>query len=135
MKYLNGGLTPSQTVAELDKYIIGQDDAKRAVAIALRNRWRRQEVEDDLREEAIPKSTKITASRADEMLKKMKDSHFMKKSSPTGRSTWNVSEQDTMRREKRDNALKKKYMVLTVLVVISISIVVIFLSGNLFRLN
>ena len=86
-------------------------------------------------EEAIPKSTKITASRADEMLKKMKDSHFMKKSSPTGRSTWNVSEQDTMRREKRDNALKKKYMVLTVLVVISISLVVMFLSGNLFRLN
>jgi len=54
MKYLNGSLTPSQTVAELDKYIIGQDDAKRAVAIAMRNRWRRQQVEDDLREEIMP---------------------------------------------------------------------------------
>ena len=38
-------LTPTQIVKELDKYIIGQDDAKRAVAIALRNRWRRQKVE------------------------------------------------------------------------------------------
>ena len=54
MKYLNGSLTPSQTVAELDKYIIGQDEAKRAVAIALRNRWRRQQVEDDLRDEIMP---------------------------------------------------------------------------------
>jgi ATP-dependent HslUV protease ATP-binding subunit HslU len=54
MKHLNGSLTPSQTVAELDKYIIGQDDAKRAVAIAMRNRWRRQQVEDDLRDEIMP---------------------------------------------------------------------------------
>jgi len=54
MKYLNGSLTPSQTVAELDKYIIGQNEAKRAVAIALRNRWRRQQVEQNLREEIMP---------------------------------------------------------------------------------
>ncbi len=47
-------LTPRQIVAELDKYIVGQDKAKRAVAIALRNRWRRQRVEDDLREEIMP---------------------------------------------------------------------------------
>jgi ATP-dependent HslUV protease ATP-binding subunit HslU len=47
-------LTPRQIVAELDKYIVGQDNAKRAVAIALRNRWRRQRVEDDLREEIMP---------------------------------------------------------------------------------
>ena len=47
-------LTPRQIVAELDKYIVGQDAAKRAVAIALRNRWRRQRVEDDLREEIMP---------------------------------------------------------------------------------
>jgi ATP-dependent HslUV protease ATP-binding subunit HslU len=47
-------LTPRQIVAELDKYIVGQTDAKRAVAIALRNRWRRQRVEDDLREEIMP---------------------------------------------------------------------------------
>lgn len=47
-------LTPVQIVTELDKYIIGQDDAKRAVAIALRNRWRRQQVESPLREEIFP---------------------------------------------------------------------------------
>jgi ATP-dependent HslUV protease ATP-binding subunit HslU len=47
-------LTPRQIVAELDKYIVGQTEAKRAVAIALRNRWRRQRVDDDLREEIMP---------------------------------------------------------------------------------
>ncbi|HOT96990.1 MAG TPA: ATP-dependent protease ATPase subunit HslU [bacterium] len=47
-------MTPQQIVHELDKYIIGQDEAKRAVAIALRNRWRRQLVADDLREEIMP---------------------------------------------------------------------------------
>ncbi len=46
--------TPSQIVNELDKYIIGQNEAKRAVAIALRNRWRRQQVPDELREEILP---------------------------------------------------------------------------------
>ena len=47
-------LTPTQIVAELDNYIIGQHDAKRAVAIALRNRWRRQQVPVGLREEILP---------------------------------------------------------------------------------
>jgi ATP-dependent HslUV protease ATP-binding subunit HslU len=47
-------LTPKQIVKELDKYIIGQDKAKKSVAIALRNRWRRQQVEDELREEIMP---------------------------------------------------------------------------------
>lgn len=47
-------LTPTQIVNELDKYIIGQTEAKRAVAIALRNRWRRQQVPDELREEILP---------------------------------------------------------------------------------
>jgi ATP-dependent HslUV protease ATP-binding subunit HslU len=50
------GLTPRRIVAELDKYIIGQDDAKRAVAIALRNRWRRQQLEPELRDEVTPKN-------------------------------------------------------------------------------
>jgi len=49
-----GELTPRQIVAELDQYIIGQDDAKRAVAIALRNRWRRRNVESELRDEILP---------------------------------------------------------------------------------
>ncbi len=47
-------LTPTQIVDELDKFIIGQRDAKRAVAIALRNRWRRQQVEEAIREEIVP---------------------------------------------------------------------------------
>lgn len=47
-------LTPRQIVAELDQYIIGQDQAKRSVAIALRNRWRRQQVAENLREEIMP---------------------------------------------------------------------------------
>ncbi len=47
-------LTPRQIVEELDKYIIGQDNAKKSVAIALRNRWRRQQVRDALREEIMP---------------------------------------------------------------------------------
>src|SRR6187431_3262840 len=49
-------LTPRQIVAELDRYIVGQNDAKRAVAIALRNRWRRQQLEGALREEVAPKN-------------------------------------------------------------------------------
>ena len=49
-------LTPKQIVAELDKHIIGQDSAKRAVAIALRNRWRRAQVDEDLRNEITPKN-------------------------------------------------------------------------------
>jgi len=49
-------LTPREIVAELDKYIIGQDRAKRSVAIALRNRWRRQQVPRDLRDEIAPKN-------------------------------------------------------------------------------
>ncbi len=47
-------LTPSQVVEELDKYIIGQNEAKRAVAIALRNRWRRQQVDEGMKEEIMP---------------------------------------------------------------------------------
>ncbi|MEQ6249562.1 ATP-dependent protease ATPase subunit HslU [Sulfitobacter sp. HNIBRBA3233] len=49
-------LTPREIVSELDRYIIGQKDAKRAVAVALRNRWRRKQLGDDLREEVYPKN-------------------------------------------------------------------------------
>lgn len=48
--------TPREIVSELDRFIIGQHDAKRAVAIALRNRWRRQQLEESLREEVLPKN-------------------------------------------------------------------------------
>ena len=49
-------LTPREIVSELDRFIIGQKDAKRAVAVALRNRWRRKQLSDDLREEVYPKN-------------------------------------------------------------------------------
>src|SRR5918997_5368426 len=49
-------LTPAEIVAELDKYIIGQPDAKRAVAVALRNRYRRQQLPDEMRNEVQPKN-------------------------------------------------------------------------------
>ena len=47
--------SPREIVSELDRHIIGQKDAKRAVAIALRNRWRRQQLEGQMREEVMPK--------------------------------------------------------------------------------
>ena len=47
--------TPREIVSELDRFIVGQDDAKRAVAIALRNRWRRQQLDDTMKEEVLPK--------------------------------------------------------------------------------
>ncbi len=52
----NGNFTPRETVGELDRYIIGQHKAKRAVAIALRNRWRRQQVTSELRDEIAPRN-------------------------------------------------------------------------------
>src|SRR5947199_9596056 len=48
--------SPREIVSELDRYIVGQDEAKRAVAIALRNRWRRQQLSPELREEVLPKN-------------------------------------------------------------------------------
>jgi len=77
-------LTPSQIVAELDKFIIGQKEAKRAVAIALRNRWRRQQVGDELRDEIIPKNiimigpTGVGKTEIARRLARLSDSPFFK---------------------------------------------------------
>jgi len=49
-------LTPREIVSELDRYVIGQNAAKRAVAIALRNRWRRQALQGDMKDEVLPKN-------------------------------------------------------------------------------
>ena len=54
--FTSTAFTPREIVSELDRYIVGQNDAKRAVAIARRNRWRRQQLEEDLREEVMPKN-------------------------------------------------------------------------------
>src|SRR6187455_1606573 len=53
---IENAFSPREIVSELDRYIVGQDDAKRAVAIALRNRWRRLQLDDRLREEVLPKN-------------------------------------------------------------------------------
>ena len=77
-------LTPKEIVSELDKYIIGQDRAKKMVAIALRNRWRRQQVTDNLREEIMPNniiligSTGVGKTEIARRLAKLADAPFIK---------------------------------------------------------
>jgi len=77
-------LKPSEVVIELDKYIIGQDKAKRSVAIALRNRWRRQQVPEDLRDEIAPKNiiligpTGVGKTEIARRLSRLTDSPFSK---------------------------------------------------------
>src|SRR5436190_186878 len=58
--HIGSTLTPPRIVTELDRYIVGQEKAKRAVAIALRNRWRRQSVPPELRDEVAPKNITLT---------------------------------------------------------------------------
>jgi ATP-dependent HslUV protease ATP-binding subunit HslU len=77
-------LTPREIVAELDKYIVGQHDAKRAVAIALRNRWRRQQIPEALRDEIAPKNiimigpTGVGKTEIARRLAKLAQSPFLK---------------------------------------------------------
>ena len=76
--------SPREIVSELDRFIVGQNDAKRAVAIALRNRWRRQQLEDDLREEVLPKNilmigpTGVGKTEIARRLARLADAPFMK---------------------------------------------------------
>ncbi|MBF0192582.1 MAG: ATP-dependent protease ATPase subunit HslU [Magnetococcales bacterium] len=76
--------TPRETVSELDRFIIGQDDAKRAVAIALRNRWRRQRLDPAMREEVYPKNilmigpTGVGKTEIARRLAKLSDAPFLK---------------------------------------------------------
>jgi len=80
----NSGLTPREIVEKLDRHIIGQADAKRAVAIALRNRWRRQNVPDDLADEISPKNiimigpTGVGKTEIARRLAKLDNSPFLK---------------------------------------------------------
>ncbi len=77
-------LKPSEIVTELDKYIVGQDKAKKSVAIALRNRWRRQQVDPELRDEIAPKNiiligpTGVGKTEIARRLSRMTDSPFNK---------------------------------------------------------
>src|SRR3546814_2647572 len=58
--------SPREIVSELDRFIIGQNAPKRAVAIALRNRWRRQQLPEDLRDEVLPKNILMICPRSEE---------------------------------------------------------------------
>ena len=77
-------LTPRQIVAELDRNIVGQDEAKRAVAVALRNRWRRQQIGEDLRQEVTPKNilmigpTGVGKTEISRRLAKLAEAPFIK---------------------------------------------------------
>ncbi|MGA8139601.1 MAG: ATP-dependent protease ATPase subunit HslU, partial [Desulfobaccales bacterium] len=77
-------LTPREIVAELDKYIVGQEDAKKSVAIALRNRWRRQQIPEALRDEIAPKNiimigpTGVGKTEIARRLAKLAQSPFLK---------------------------------------------------------
>jgi ATP-dependent HslUV protease ATP-binding subunit HslU len=83
-KILRNELTPTQIVTELNKFIIGQNEAKRAVAIALRNRWRRQQVEGILKEEIMPNNiiligpTGVGKTEIARRLAKLSDAPFIK---------------------------------------------------------
>ena len=76
--------SPREIVSELDRYVIGQAEAKKAVAIALRNRWRRQELPDDLREEVLPKNilmvgpTGVGKTEISRRLSKLSEAPFIK---------------------------------------------------------
>ena len=80
----SSALTPKQIVAELDKYIIGQEDAKRNVAIALRNRWRRMNVKSEIQEDIIPNNilmigaTGVGKTEIARRLAKIADAPFVK---------------------------------------------------------
>jgi ATP-dependent HslUV protease ATP-binding subunit HslU len=92
-------LTPREIVAELDKYIVGQEDAKRAVAIALRNRWRRLRVPEDLRDEILPNNiimigpTGVGKTEISRRLARLADAPFVKveASKFTGSATWGAT--------------------------------------------
>ncbi|MCF6303892.1 MAG: ATP-dependent protease ATPase subunit HslU [Rhodobacteraceae bacterium] len=77
-------LTPREIVSELDRFIIGQNDAKRAVAVALRNRWRRSQLADDLRDEVYPKNilmigpTGVGKTEISRRLAKLANAPFLK---------------------------------------------------------
>ena len=76
--------SPREIVSELDRFIIGQETAKRAVAIALRNRWRRQQLEDSIRDEVQPKNilmigpTGVGKTEIARRLAKLADAPFIK---------------------------------------------------------
>ncbi|MEW8191812.1 MAG: AAA family ATPase, partial [Candidatus Thiodiazotropha endolucinida] len=106
-------ITPQQIVAELDKHIIGQTDAKRAVAIALRNRWRRAQVSESLRNEITPKNilmigpTGVGKTEIARRLAKLANAPFLKVEATKFTEVGYVGrEVDSIIRELTDSAVK-----------------------------
>ena len=77
-------LSPREIVSELDRYVIGQNEAKKAVAVALRNRWRRQALSDDMKDEVLPKNilmigpTGVGKTEISRRLSKLAEAPFIK---------------------------------------------------------
>ena len=77
-------LSPREIVSELDRYVIGQKDAKKAVAVALRNRWRRQALSDEMKDEVLPKNilmigpTGVGKTEISRRLSKLAEAPFIK---------------------------------------------------------
>ena len=77
-------LSPREIVSELDRYVIGQKEAKKAVAVALRNRWRRQALSDEMRDEVLPKNilmigpTGVGKTEISRRLSKLAEAPFIK---------------------------------------------------------
>ncbi|RJF90399.1 ATP-dependent protease ATPase subunit HslU [Sphingomonas cavernae] len=123
---MNDALTPKAIVAALDAHIIGQKDAKRAVAVALRNRWRRQKLKADLRDEVTPKNilmigpTGCGKTEISRRLAKLADAPFVKVEATkftevgyVGRDVEQIArdlveEAIRLERERRRNAVKDK---------------------------
>src|ERR687894_504194 len=121
---MNDSLTPKAVVAALDSHIVGQKDAKRAVAVALRNRWRRQRLGDDLRDEVTPKNilmigpTGCGKTEISRRLAKLADAPFVKVEATkftevgyVGRDVEQIArdlveEAVRLERERRRNAVK-----------------------------
>src|ERR671911_127771 len=121
---LNDSLTPKAIVAALDEHIIGQNDAKKAVAVALRNRWRRQRLLPELREEVTPKNilmigpTGCGKTEISRRLAKLADAPFVKVEATkftevgyVGRDVEQIArdlveEAVRLERERRRNAVK-----------------------------
>ena len=83
-KHVQNSLSPREIVSELDRFVVGQNNAKRAVAIALRNRWRRQALEDDMKDEVLPKNilmmgpTGVGKTEISRRLSKLAEAPFVK---------------------------------------------------------
>ena len=81
---VGSSLSPREIVSELDRFVVGQNNAKRAVAIALRNRWRRQALEGDMKDEVLPKNilmmgpTGVGKTEISRRLSKLAEAPFVK---------------------------------------------------------